>query len=916
MDKQEYKATIEQMKAYMADAKYEDAVELAAGVNWRKVHNVNSLVDAADAYEATGRISEAKELLKLAHDRSPVGRTIIYKLAMLCLKQNDIDDARRYLEKFVEIAPKDSHKYILKYHILKAGNATDESLIKVLEQLKEADFMEEWGYELACLYRKNGLIDECVSTCDDLILWFGEGPYVESALEMKMIYTPLDKEQEDKYRHFKQKKDGITEILANEELASGEIISHTVTIPSIELPQETFNTVNLQAEIKKNIDEIMKATEAGEVNENMDAIMSLVEEIPYLRAGVPEEEEPEAVSEKPSINEVFKDYLKEEYSGQMSLLIPEDDEDVLEDTKSESSDVAGQMTIEEVLSEWEKTRHAAELALEDAKKAELEQVKAKALREANFVLNRLEEVIPKLDAGVSPTELLKEEYLSSSGNVVTKVELPKEESFSIPVLDADGAVSGGISIPVVHMSSESGKVVLSSDGEAKPIKKAENLSNTTSWEPPTLDINVTKNVAENEETTNKTVEDVTTEEASVLLADVNLILQAEIDKATGKAPSSHVMTEEERLDALIAKETVESEIASAPTGLTAQLDVDEIARIMGETQQNKVEEIVAKTLEETSKQEPENETVPEVVPEDADKTEESVEVEKTVELQEAVVEEISTEAEPVEAVDKDEEIEEAPISVERLDVSLTADDRKIFTYFMQIRGMDKNIERVLTGTVSSILSNAISRTGNIIITGDKGTGKTKLATSFVKSIQRHTGSIAGPIGKIDGDKLNNKDLTDLFSKINGGTLIIENASGMHRETAAGVSLIMSQKTEPTLVILEDTDEGIINLLRLEPSFNTKFTEKITIPVFTIDELVEFGKTYAADRECVIEEMAVLALYNRINLIGRYDHPTSISEVAEIMEEAIDKANTGGIFKKKAKLDKDGRRIIREKDFEE
>lgn len=963
MDKQEYKTIIEQMKNHMSEGQYQEAVELAEGINWRKVHNVNRLVDAADAYEAVGKIDEAKELLVLAHERSPIGRTIIYKLAMLCLKKNDVDGARKYLEKFVEIAPKDSHKYILKYHILKAGNASDDSIIKVLEQLKEADFMEEWGYELACMYRKNGMINECVRVCDDLILWFGEGPYVESALELKMIYTPLDKSQEDKYRHFQQKRDGITEIMANEELASGEIISHTVAIPSIELPQETFNTVNLQAEIKKNIDEIMKATEAGEVNENMVAIMNLVEEIPYLRAGAPDEE-PVTVAEKPSINEVFKDYLKEEYSGQMSIVLPEDDE--TDSSEKENADMAGQMTIEEVLSEWERTRHAAELALEDAKKAELEEVKAKALKDANFVLNRLEEAIPKLDAGVSPNELLKEEYLSSSGNVVTKVNLSAErykpkELFSIPVLNATGDVAGGVQIPVVHVNEEAGKIISGKSVNKGVDKNA--TTHTTTWEPPKLKKN-NKNAAEDakakakaeakakakaraeEEARAKKAANESMVQAADLLADVNQILQAQIDRVSGTPDKALAENNAREMDQLIVKATAEGETLSAPTGLTAQLDVNEIARIMNEAQQTKVDKVV-EDIKATAEEETVDIAATEATTAVTAEIEESVEAVEPVQVEEpesAIENDIPMDDVDLEPEDEElptvesvlksrtepeesapaQEVQEQEVHIEpkkdfnheMIRVELNADDIKIFTYFMQIKGMQDKIEDVLSGTISSIFADNISGTGNILITGNKGTGKTKLATSFVKSIQRHTEQIGGSIGKIDGARLNDKDILDLFSKISGGTLIVENASGMNKETAAMLSLVMSQEKEPTLVILEDTNEGINKTLTLEPSFVQKFSQRISIPVFTIDELVEFGKTYASDKNCVIDEMAVLALYNRINLIGTYDHPTSISEVAEIMEEAIDNATSGGLFRKKTKTDKEGRRIIREKDFEE
>ena len=219
-----------------------------------------------------------------------------------------------------------------------------------------------------------------------------------------MIYQPLDKLQEDKYRQFQQKRDGVTEIRANEILHSGEIVPETITIPQIELPSERFNTINLQAEIKKNIDEIMRATEAEAVSENMENIKTLVEEIPYLQVNEQSEEialEQQQASEQldASLKDTFQEYLAEEYDGQISMLVPEQ--------KEVEEQVVGQMTIEDVMEEWEKTRRAAEAALQEAQQHKLESVRNIALKEASQIMDRLEEAMPKLDAVATPTDLLK-----------------------------------------------------------------------------------------------------------------------------------------------------------------------------------------------------------------------------------------------------------------------------------------------------------------------------------------------------------------------------------------------------------------------------------------------------------------------------------------------------------------------------
>ena len=418
MDRYEYKTKIDEIKELMKQGHQQEALDLCDSINWQKVHNINALLKASEVYENAGRLEDSYELLLIAHDRSPIGRMILYHLVLVSIKLGELEEAREYYREFVEIAPHDSLKYPMKYYLSKAGGADDSTLIGILEELKEHDFLEDWAYELACLYHKTGQIEKCIELCDEIVLWFGEGPYVESALELKMLYQPLDKQQEDKYRHFQQKKDGLTEVAANEALSSGEIVPETITIPEVELPAERFNTVNLQAEIKKNIDEIMQATEEGEISENMENIKSLVEEIPYLQMRgeskeILEEQKKAEEEINSSLKDTFQEYLAEEYDGQISMLVPEE-------SHSETQ-IRGQMTIEDVMKEWEKTRRAAEAALQEAEQQKLQSARNLALKEANSIMDRLEDVIPKLDAGVAPAELLKEEYLKG----VTEMDYKK-----------------------------------------------------------------------------------------------------------------------------------------------------------------------------------------------------------------------------------------------------------------------------------------------------------------------------------------------------------------------------------------------------------------------------------------------------------------------------------------------------------
>ena len=399
MDKYEYKLKLDQMKSLTAEHNYEKAAEIADTINWNKIKNVNALVKVGEIYENTGRLEDSREVLLMAYDRSPIGRMIIYRLAKVAIKMKNFDEAKDYYQEFVEIAPHDNLKYVLKYEICKAQGANIETLIGILEELKEQEYTEEWAFELACLYHKAGMADKCVEACDELVLWFGDGPYVERALELKMIYQPLNKQQEEKYRRFCQKREGVVEVRPEEELDSGEIVNETVQIPDVKLSPERFNTQNLQEELQKSMQQIMQATEKETVTDSMDNIKKLVEEIPYLQLPKeeydPSEEEEDTLEHIETDHEIddslkinFKELLAEEHDGQIGMYMPE--KTALE------HQITGQMSIEEVLAEWEKTKYAAEVALEDAKQRRLESAKARALQEAEEIMGLLQTLFQSL----------------------------------------------------------------------------------------------------------------------------------------------------------------------------------------------------------------------------------------------------------------------------------------------------------------------------------------------------------------------------------------------------------------------------------------------------------------------------------------------------------------------------------------
>lgn len=788
------------MKTFLLEGKYESAAEIADSINWNKIKNVNALVKAGEVYEKVERYEDARDILLTAYDRSPIGRTIIYRLAEVAIKMKDYEGAQEYCDEFVDIAPHDNQRYVLKYNIKKAQGASYKELIPILEEFKDKEYTEEWAFELAYLYHKSGSIDKCIDACDELILWFGDGPYVERALELKMLYQPLTKSQEEKYKQFRHEKEGKTLIGAEVMERAGEYVHEPVAIPQITLNPSRFNTTNLQEEIVKGMQQIMEATEKETVVGTMDNIKKIAEEIPYLQLPTEEElaakeaayhiETDEEIDDSLRIN--FQELLGEDDDGQMSL--------VMKERTQIERQITGQMSIAEILEEWEKTKRAAETALQEAEYRKLESAKARALQEAEDIMDRLNDVIPKIEAVVSP--------------------------------------------------------------------------------------NIDLNQASEEEVI----------EASQLFESMNSILDQEISRLhTENAEiDTHIKDLTQRLP-IITDDMLEKK--DEPVELEPEVVIEELEEFEEEIEADLhkasfAEEILAatgvKTVDETPK-ETKNSLGDEIRS-----------LSNTVIFDKVMIEELAAK--------------------EMVPLSLTDDQKAIFSYFMPVKGMESQLCSALAGVVTRLKESSSAATGNLIIQGSQGCGKTVLATSIVKVLQMECGKPNGRIGKIDAEALNKKDLHQLLKKIAGGCLIIEQAGEITRETAVSLSLLLEQDNSGLLVILEDSAIGIKKALATDDGFAKKFTESVTVPIFTNDDLVVFARSYANELGYEIEEMAILALHNRISNIEKLDQATTLLEVKEIIDEAIEREARGGLRKAfniltAKRYTDDDKILLTERDFE-
>lgn len=861
MDKYEYNLKLDQIKALSAEEGYMSAAEIADSINWNKIKNVNTLVKIGEIYEKAERYQDARDILLMAYDRSPIGRMIIYRLAEVAIKMGDYDAATEYYDEFVEIAPHDDMKYVLRYAIKKGQGASFDELITILEEYKDEEYTEEWAYELAYLYHKAGKADKCIDACDELILWFGDGPYVERALELKMLYQPLTKAQEEKYRRFKAEKEKpakikdeaeVTEIGAMEMVKGGEIVHDDVTIPQITVNQEKFNTVNLQQEIAKGMQQIMEAKGKNEVADTMDTIKKIVEDIPYLKLEKEQEEyvqQPEETEHIATDEEIdgslklnFKELLGEDADGQMSMVMSEK-------TQLEHQ-ITGQMSIQDVLEEWEKTRHAAEIALKEAEQQKLESAKARALQEAGDIMERLNDVIPKLDAGVTPKELLEEEYLKVPVDIIEQkaaVKEPEEEQKpDMQELYADETVD-----------------------EVQEPQEAPEDTIDEAQEPQEAPEEAIEEVQESQEVPEEAIEEV---------QESREVPEEAADEA--KEPVG------EPEDIIMAEESEKDEILMQPTTMMLEI-TDDMLNVDDDTSDDET----SQEKENVSEKRDFDHVTSFIEQEIAKMTAKNPGLEKKLDMAKTrKMPDISL------PEDLDSEEDDSKLKETKHIKELTSEQKAIFSYFIPVKGMEDQICKAYNAVLDHFNRKENASTGNLIIQGEQGCGKTMLATSFIKVLQKDGEQLTGKMGKIDAAALNKKDVQQVVRKITGGCLIIERAGDIDRSIAAQLSFLMEHDITGTLYILEDTSKGIKKALSMDEGFASKFTEKISVPIFTNDELVLFAKSYSAELGYKIDEMAILALHNRISNIERIDQATTLTEVKDIIDEAIDREAHSGLKK--------------------
>ena len=924
MDKYEYKVRLQEIKDLIAKGEYVEAASIADTIDWTKVKSVMMLCTISDLYKINRRLEDARDLLLLAYDRYPGGRSIVYSLCELFIKMGDVVQAVEYYKEFVQIAPKDTGRYILQYKLYEAQDVSIEERIEVLKELKSKEYIEKWAYELAYLYHRIGLATKCVEECDELILWFGEGRYVMKAMELKMLHEPLTPSQEEKYAEMKGE---IVRQKAAEE--TGEVYPEA---PEEEKPEEEvdesptkeilmsdpddiqvkvmnvgqYDTINMQKELAANMKELWdqktdKEPEAeGDTDlqetKRLDSLADALEDFTMAETKVIETDAvKEALNQSEEKGEVF--------FGETSEMTPVSAEkssaEITEETLEQPMEVpvqSGQSTVPEAAAPKAEEKQEAGEPQEEEPQEEEPQTVVLPAREIEEHINAQPVMKPRIAATIDPHKPLPEGMEKMLG-----MEYDGQISMVVPEAEqVEKQITGQISLEDVLAEWERVK----KENEQKRMEEVQQhiLQQTgamfTEFEAATRDGLLEK--LEKGKT-------IPTDEVEEL---EEYYEPAQEDGENYEEPAEQDEFLDESYDDY--EEPVENteEYTEEPNAADADIEVEEEpdtadAEAEGEAAEEAVDDTAA---EKAGTEEPDAADADTEVEEEPDATEaaeEAVEDDVKDAETDAVVK-----GKKAPGQNKDKPVRKAGKEQGR---RLTAEEKELFGSYLQ----NKHTREQILNAIDKI--SLAAYTGNIILTGEEGMDTLTLAKKLMKEVQQTDSNFSGKIAKISSESLNKKGIAPVFDRIVNGALIIQKANKLSDDSVKDMQKVMNQEHKGMIVILEDTRGGAHKLLKKHPELKELFNIEIHVEALDNDSLVSYGRKYAEEQEYGMDEMGVLALHTCIAERQTIDHIVTIEEVKDIIDDAIQHANrkTLGHFFDiivAKRYDEEDRIILRENDF--
>ena len=949
MDKYEYRVKTEQMLDHLEKKEYQQAKEIADGIDWRRVKNASMLNTVSEIYEYNGEFKKGRDILFLAFDRAPGSRKIVYRLGTLALKIKDIREATDCYEEFVKLAPKDPNQYILKYKILRTQGASLTDQITALEEFKKAEYIEKWAYELAKLYDEAGMTAECLEECDDLILWFSEGKYVYLAMELKMKYKPLTPLQQEKY----DSRPGAVKKKPEPEKQPESTLEEVDD--ENEYNESTEETVDVQEEpVREPVTERVDESEVQEIPPQEVPMQETVvqEEIPQevpmqetvVQEEIPQEEiveeaaeevveeepvytEPEEAAEEhgSTIKQVVTGATLEEALAQGMAVA--NGITIEEEAMKEREDeilANGQMMIDDILQKWEEKQKDHEAAIEKQKAKDEERLQ----KEREQARIRQEEERREVERKAAEAEARRKAEEEAARKAAEEEARRKAEEEAARKAAEEEA----------RRKAEEEAARKAAEEEAEPISKTQRIPD---------DIVRLMEEMGNEESEEELYEE-DFEDGSETEEDFIEGIEEELSgiDMSGSSFEEADFGDEDFEEADFEEEDFEDEDFEEEDEEEADFEEEDFEEEDFEDEDFEEADFEEEDFEEADFEEEDfdadfadvedeeedfDDDFADVDEEETDFDDEDLEIEDDEEADEELEIEEPSEEEIQARIKKSKggvPFDTGFVVTGRYDLSatseiglkagLTEEQKKLFSYFVPVRGMSEQIVEVLDNDRRA-QREGTSKTGNLLVIGRKGSGKTVLAVDIVKAIQKQRSLKQGKVAIVTGESLNKKELTNIIQKLRGGAIIIEHAGKLNARTVKELNYLMEKKTGELLFVLEDQRKPLERLMTANPEFKKKFSSKLELPVFINDELVTFGQTYAKENGYKLDEMGILALYSRIDVMQREDHAVSVAEVKEIMDEAIShsqKANVKHLARRvfgKGTDDSD-RIILKEEDF--
>ena len=903
------------MLEYMENKDYQKAMEIADTIDWRRVKSSSMLNTVSEIYEYNGEYQKSRDILFVAFDRSPGSRKIVYRLGMLALKINDPEEASDCYEEFVKLAPRDPNQYILKYKILRAQGAPLTEQIAALEEFKKAEYVEKWAYELAERYHEAGMTAECLEECDDLILWFSEGKYVYKAMELKMKYKPLTPLQQEKY----DSRPGAAKKAPEEPTEEPE--EETAEETTEEAVEETVEAAEVPAEAEESVETEEAEEESAEEAEEDEA-----------------EEEPE--KEKHSaITQVVKGAtLEEALATGMALASGIHIEKEAMEKKEEDLRATSQMRIDDILQEWEEKQKEHAEAIEEQKAKDEERLQ----KEREEAMRRQEEERREVERKAAEAEAARKAAEEEAARKAAEEEAARkaaEEEAARKAAEEEAARKAAEEAEkeeLLENAFAEGKTQRIPDDLVRLVAEMEQGSEDEAEEEEELeeadfdDFDFEDDFEEEFED-EASEEDFDEEDFDEEDFDEEDFDEEDFDEEEPEEDSDVDDFEEEDFEEDFDEEDFDEEDFDEEDFEEEDFDEEDFDEEDFDEEDFEEEDFDEEDFDEEDFEEEDfdEEDFEEEDFEEEDFEEEEPEEEfdvEALEIEEPSEEEIQERIKK--AKGSGVPFDTGFVVTGRYDLSatseiglkagLTEEQKKLFSYFVPVRGMSEQIVEVLDNDRRA-QREGTSKTGNLLVVGRKGSGKTVLAVDIVKAIQKQRNLKQGKVAIVTGESLNKKELTNIIQKLRGGAIIIEKAGKLNSRTIKELNYLMEKKTGELLFVLEDQRKPLERMLAISPEFKKKFTSKLELPVFINDELVTFGQTYAKENGYKLDEMGILALYSRIDVMQREDHAVSVAEVKEIMDEAIDhsqKANVKHLARRvfKKGTDDSDRIILKEEDF--